>query len=61
MFQMLYADIVNAVQSPSDKILASVVVFGGMFSFVGGFCFVLKHFNNQSTHPEAQPLIKGKT
>lgn len=27
MFQLLYADIVNAVQSPSDKILTSAVVF----------------------------------
>lgn len=36
MFQMLYADIVNAVQNPSDKILTSVVVFEG--------CFVLLEF-----------------
>lgn len=37
MFHMLYADIVNAVQSPSDKILASMWFFEGFFYFVGIF------------------------
>lgn len=56
MFQMLYADIVNAVQNPSDKILTSVVVFLRDVLFCWSFCFILKHFNNQCTHPETHTL-----
>lgn len=37
MFQMLYADIVNAVQSPSDKILTPMWVFEVFFPFVEVF------------------------
>lgn len=62
MFHMLYADVVNAVQSPSDKILTSMSFFEGFFSFVGffGFLFYFKALY-KSTHLQAHPLSKAKT